>query len=439
MSEQALDLRRSMRILGRHKFVVGIAILLGLSGGVALAMTTPPRFTSSALVVLPTTAARYIATQVVIGGSDPVLGKAASQLDSPTSLQALQNRIQVRSLAPTIISISAQGTSAAEAEETANVVATSYVDYLSSAKNPGLRLSARVLAPAVNATGTSIHKLMVIYGTLGALLGLLAGAILALALGRTTRRLRDRDDIADAIGVPVLASIPVVHPSDAAGWIKIFEEYEPGVVHAWRMRSALRHLGFADVSLTGVSAHEGSSLTVLSLSSDRKAIALGPQLAVYAASLGIPTALVVGPQQDANPAAMLRAACDTSPTQSIRSRLRVTVSDHPQIGRLPDVALAIVVAVVDGDAPNVAATARTAATVVGVSASAVTAEQLARVAASAAADGRDIAGILVADPDPADHTTGRLPQMTRQSKQRMPTRVTGTPVSTRRRMTMARR
>src|SRR5262249_48534670 len=138
MSEQALDLRRSMRILRRHKFVVGIATVLGISGGVALAVVTPPTFTSRALVVLPTTAAKYIATQVVIGGSDPVLGKAASELDPPTTLQGLQSRIQVKSLAPTIISISAQGKSAAQAEQAANVVATSYVDYLGSAKNPGL-------------------------------------------------------------------------------------------------------------------------------------------------------------------------------------------------------------------------------------------------------------------------------------------------------------
>ena len=70
---------------------------------------------------------------------------------------------------------------------------------------------------------------------------------------------------------------------------------------------------------------------------------------------------------------------------------------------------------------------RTTATVLGVSAGAATAEQLARVAASAAADGREIAGILVADPDPADHTTGRLPQLARPAQRRMPTRVTGVP------------
>jgi hypothetical protein len=80
--------------------------------------------------------------------------------------------------------------------------------------------------------------------------------------------------------------------------------------------------------------------------------------------------------------------------------------------------LSVVVAVVDGWAPRPAGLVRTDATVLGVSAGAATAEQLARVAASAAADGRHIAGILVADPDPADPTTGRLPQLARPTRGR---------------------
>ena len=69
--------------------------------------------------------------------------------------------------------------------------------------------------------------------------------------------------------------------------------------------------------------------------------------------------------------------------------------------------------------------ARTAATVLGVSAGAATAEQLARVAMSAALVGRDIAGILVADPEPTDRTTGRIPQLPRPSHRRLPTRLMG--------------
>ena len=83
----------------------------------------------------------------------------------------------------------------------------------------------------------------------------------------------------------------------------------------------------------------------------------------------------------------------------------------------------MVVAVIDGRNPQVPATMRTTATLLGVSAGAATADQLARVAISAVSDGREITGILVADPDSDDATTGRLPQVGRRGLRRMPTRV----------------
>ena len=66
-------------------------------------------------------------------------------------------------------------------------------------------------------------------------------------------------------------------------------------------------------------------------------------------------------------------------------------------------------AVVDSQAPVIPDTLRTTATVIGVSAAAVTAEQLAMTAVAAAADGREVTGILVADPESLDRTSGRGP------------------------------
>ena len=79
------------------------------------------------------------------------------------------------------------------------------------------------------------------------------------------------------------------------------------------------------------------SLTVLSLSTDPRSLALGPQLAVFAASQGIPTALVIGPQQDADATATLRTACAVPPSASSKrlGHLRVIVSDGPIDGQ-PD-------------------------------------------------------------------------------------------------------
>ena len=134
-------------------------------------------------------------------------------------------------------------------------------------------------------------------------------------------------------------------------------------------------------------------------------MALGPQLAVFAASIGIPTNLVIGPQQGVNTIAALSAACAGRPPASSGglARLHVDVYDGPDAGGLPDTALTVVVATADSQDPRMADMMRTTATVLGVSAGRATADQLARTAYQAGADGREIVGILVADPDPKDH------------------------------------
>jgi hypothetical protein len=157
------------------------ATTLGLVAGIVFTLLTPAVFRSSALVVLPASAARYNATQVVIADSDPVLTGAIRQLGRAPSLQALQAGVQASSLSPTLISINAQSNTAAQAENTANAVASSYVDYLSSAKNPGLRLQARVLTHAVSAMGSPLRQRLAVDGLLGALYGVLIGAAGALA------------------------------------------------------------------------------------------------------------------------------------------------------------------------------------------------------------------------------------------------------------------
>jgi capsular polysaccharide biosynthesis protein len=433
MSDQPLDLRRSMQLVRRHKIVVAAFAVLGLAAGFGLASLSRPTLTSNALVVLPPTA-RNIATQTVIASSDAVLSAALHRVDPGESPQSLRAAVRVKAPTPYILSISAQGKTAAQAERITNAVANSYVAFVKSADSPGSSIDASILQPAVSATGSSSITPWVIYGLLGVLVGLLLGSGVVLAARRRDRRLRNRDDIADCIGVPVLASARVGRPSGAAGWAKLFEDYRPGAADAWSLRKALRQLWLTSVDPSDRGAPSGSSLSVLSLSvlslsSDPKALSLGPQLAVFAASLGIPTVLIVGPQQDTNVTAALRAACTTRSEPLKRSRyLSVTVSDQGESLdqlQLPGAGLTIVVAVVDGETPRVADTMHAATTVLAVSASAVTAEQLARVAASAAADSRDIAGILVADPDPADHTTGRMPELSRPAQPRMPTRVTG--------------
>jgi len=463
MSQQALDLRRSMQIVRRHKLLVGIVVALGLAGGAAYAVHKPPMLTSTALVALQQPVSQqqanstagatangidsFTATQQIVAGSYPVLVDALRNIRPSIPLDDLRHNVQVGNLSADIISITAKGKNAAAAEATANAVANSYISYVSSSRSAVGRVQAQLLQSANVATGPAPIEEMIIFALLGGLVGALIGVIVALAVGRNDRRVRARDDIANSIGIPVLASVPVAHPSAAAGWTKLIENYKPAAVHSWQLRTALQQLGMPRHGFDRP-AYDGNgnslfgndrvsrwdddgdpfSVMVLSLSSDSGALALGPQLAVFAASQDVPTVLVIGPQQDATATATLRTACAASLSEASTRRGMLRLIAYDEGGSFdvqPDTALVVVVAVVDSRAPKMPDTMRTSATVIGVSAGAATAEQLARAAVVAGADGREITGILVADPDPADPTTGRIPHLDRPARRGLPSRLRG--------------
>jgi DUF1707 SHOCT-like domain len=163
-----------------------VAATLGLLAGIASVTLTPPTFTSSAFVVLPP-ATGSVATQVAIAGSDPVLWDALHSVKPAMSLQTLRSDIQVKGRTPTIISISAHGETATQAERTAGAVADSYVAYVSSGRS-GRQVQPRILEPAAITTETPSPMRLLALGGLGALLGALIGAIGAHAFIPSDRR-----------------------------------------------------------------------------------------------------------------------------------------------------------------------------------------------------------------------------------------------------------
>ena len=442
MSQETLDLRRSIRIIRRHKLLMGVMVILGILAGGAYAVLKPPMFTSTSLVLLSQSgqAAQagaqaaanggsnpWTATQLAIAKSNPVLTGALLHVSPAMSNDQLRSEVQIGTETPYIISVSVTAKTGADAAADANAVADSYIAYIASPNNPGGQVQAQVLQRATTGTGSSLVKRILVYAVfalLGAILGAAIGTIIALAISRSDRRLRQRDEIANSIGVPVLASFPVGHPSNPGEWTRLLKNYKPGALHALQLRKTLQQLEMA----AGVNFGRGNgrwSFTVLSLSSDPGALALGPQLAAFGASQGIPTALVVALQQGTTVTAALQTACAAPPASSEwPAHLRVLVTDS-EVEEQSDAELTVVVGVVDGRNPQVPDMMRTTATLLGVSAGAATADQLARAAVSAVSDGREITGILVADPDSDDATTGRVPQLGRRGQRTLPTRMTG--------------
>ena len=413
MSQQSLNLRRSAQIVRRHRILVGAVTLAGLLIAIAFSVLRPPLVTSTSLVVFAHNTPN-VATEVVIVGSEPVLSRALPDIHPRMTLLTLQNQLTAKSLTSSAISISARGKTDDQAESAANAVAKAYIAYVSAPKSPVGPLAAQMLQPATTTTGLGTADQGVRDGGLGAAAGLLVGAVVAILVGRRERALTELDDIANSIGVPVLAAVSVGRPSDAAGWMRLIDRYTPGSVEAWWLRRALQELGIGETTVTEPAA---TSVTVLSMSSDPRALALGPQLAAYAASLGIPTALAVVPQTDTNATAALYTAC-AAPAGALKrsSHLRTAVAGTMNDTLPPSARLVVVVAVIDAKVPELPATLQTDFAVLGVTAGAGTSEQLARLASAAVAAGGDILGFLVANPDSADHTTGRIPRSSRAAR-----------------------
>ena len=167
----------------RHMILLGVFVLLGLLAGAGYAVLKPPMLTSTALVALPAST-HNMATQAVIADSDPVLASSLRSIHPAVSLPTVRHRIQAKSVTPNILAVTARGKTAAEAEGVANAVATSYVAYVSNSMSAAGTMQARVLEPAASATGPSLIGNLLLMGGIGALVGLLTGAIVALAVSR---------------------------------------------------------------------------------------------------------------------------------------------------------------------------------------------------------------------------------------------------------------
>jgi hypothetical protein len=425
MTQQQPNLRRTQRIVQRYKGIVGGFLILGAVAGAAYAHLNPPLKSSSTIVILPTPKPN-IATDQLIAESEPVLAKALPSIGGGTTLQQLRSQITVTSPTANALTITATDKTASAAEAAANAVATAYLAFIGSSSSPVGVVSGRVFESATTATSGSAVTTYVIYGPIGLVVGGIVGFVVALRRDRGDRRLRTRDELAGSIGVPVLAAVDAEDPGSGHAWLKLLAEYEPDPVQAWTLRTMLARLRATGAgSGSGADGDSHAKVAVVSLTTDPAALAIGPQLAVFASSLGIRTVLVVLAQSPGESVAALRAACaawrPTSPKQA--DSLRVVAATDADLDSLPEAPLTVVVTTVDDSAPLVSVAVRRHATVLAVSPRTVTALQLARAAASAADAGASVAGIVVANPDPDDTTTGMAPAVSRRTSA-LPTRVT---------------
>lgn len=145
MTEQLLDVRSSARLVRRSWRLVGVLTLLGAAGVGAHEITEPPTYRASALVLVPsalgsssasggtsTALSHEPTTASQIALSADVLVPAARSADRPLSLRALQQQVSVVQVAPSVLRITAAGSTPSQSEALANAVAAHFVRFMTA-------------------------------------------------------------------------------------------------------------------------------------------------------------------------------------------------------------------------------------------------------------------------------------------------------------------
>jgi hypothetical protein len=278
-----------------------------------------------------------------------------------------------------------------------------------------------VVQHATAATGPATWVRLLVWAPLAALVCTLVAAVIVLATARRDPHVRLRDEIADAVGSPVMAAVRSRPQRSVAGWSTLLENYEATPVESWAFRQLLRGLVSAErngqAHLAGKVSYP-KSLTVVSLAGDGRGVAIGPQLAGFASTLGITTHLVTAKGNQGAEALWAAVAAD----QEGPARPDLYVGDVPEDETIE---LTIMLVVVNRRQPDLRDIPDSAATILSVASGTATEQELARVAIAVDDIGRGIDAIVVADPDQTDRTSGRHTMEERSRRPAIPVRLTG--------------
>ncbi|MEX1007269.1 MAG: hypothetical protein WD271_05430 [Acidimicrobiia bacterium] len=273
----------------------------------------------------------------------------------------------------------------------------------------------RVLERATAASGPS--ALRVIQPTfLAVLFGFLLGVVVALWINSHDRRLRSRDDIAHAVGAPVVASLTAT-PIKSRAWSKWLRGYEPSVLDEWLSRQMFQRLNRQD--------RDGPrEITLVTLAGDANALVVTAKVAVCSASIGERTILSVATRHPS--ATSLRSICNSSEEHAQAIRPNLSMHDGPVFLESTtldaDVVIAVVVAEGVIELPGWSANS---GLLICVTAGFATRDAIVAVTLAAANAGHPPNGAIVVNPDPHDESGGRLVQDPVTAPTAPPTRITG--------------
>ena len=410
MTEPALDLRTSAAVVRRGWALILVFALIGLCGGIAFGLHGSRQHSADALVVIPTQAITTananpvdMLTQTLIATSTAVLAPAAAEASPPVPVNELA--VSVTAPSTSILRVRVQAKRSQQAVLLANAVANGYISYVTKAhlfegQQPIL------LQPATPTTPASTTSRVATKGVMGLVAGLVVGTIVVIVRSRRDRRLRRREDIADAVGLPVLATLEAGQYTSTTDWTRFLERFEPSDAALWNLRRLLHSL---------MDDHYDSTLTIriVSFADDGPALAAGPQLAMAAAELGIPAQIDPGMHAVLAP---LRAACAQLKRAGFVQRPS-GADDHEddpwrRMWELRNRATAnreVVISILALERTNPEWSPFPGRSILSISAGIAGADELARLALAATEGGGELEGVLLMNPESGDAGAGALP------------------------------
>ena len=239
-------------------------------------------------------------------------------------------------------------------------------------------------------------------GLLGFVLGLFGSAVFVLVRVKRDHRLRVRDELAQAAGAPVIASIEAPTCTTPTAWRELLES-RPRATAEWALRNVL-HRYEKEGRPRGV-------VRVISFAGDSAGFTTGPRLALHAAASGMTTVLVPEDPHGAENRSLgtLRAAFTGA--EPVGRGLPLTMGPNDPDDGPPQLLVSLVV--FDGEEAMHAPSGEEAMhapsdslTLLSISANTVTADEVAQLALEAADGGTPLDGVVVVNPDPTDNTSG---------------------------------
>lgn len=289
------DLSQIARAIRRRIWVVALCFVAASLAAVALTLRAEERYAATSALLLRAAAGvepqRAVDTNLQLL-SLPVIAERAAEDLPGLSAEEVEAAVETEQQGESdIIQITATASSPEEATEIANAFSAEFLAFreVGGANRERLQTGRVEVVEPATASSTPVSPKPVRNVAFGALIGLILGIGLALLLEQLDRRVKRRDDLAEATGLPLLATVPKLRAfdSDHLGHGSL----SPAETEVFRMlRANLRYFKVNhDIkSVVVTSAEPGEGKTLVSLGLALAAVTSGERVLLIEADLRDP-------------------------------------------------------------------------------------------------------------------------------------------------------